>query len=334
MYNRNLLFRTAESSEQYYVVKQRKGEKLLTAEDVIRDHIANSIYRLFGVQTPDIYIGLYQGRLSLISKVLPNYKDLVEWLDAEDPIQEINQHNDVVACVTAYQQLEKELFIQNKEALLAAAIILEDSDVIGAGMRNIGLVENNGKHTIIKIDPDDSIFGYSYSNLNKALDEFEANLSWNNSFVLTLFSVEKVSNNPKSILGNLHLYEFFHGMDKDKLISAFEKFINIDDTDLKNLIIRKEYIDLLDSPGAQNYLEWLSSIIIGKKAILKKFINSPAKEVGAPIPAPVFNPNIELSEPLEVIPYGASKPVKVKLIQPENKENLNEHIDFKPATMF
>lgn len=309
-------FQASTPLEEYFIVKQKTGDDALTAKEAIRAHIANNIYRLFGVLTPELYIGEYQGNLSLFSQVLPDYKDLAEWLSGDKPLQQVNQYSNVDACITAYEELERNLSIQNKEALLAAAIILEDGDVIGAGFRNIGLIEEDGEHHIVKIDPDDSIFDQSYANTVSALSEFQSHLSTDNPLLYDIFSMTVICNNPKSILGNLHLSEFFHSIDQARLISTFDKFIHLKNDDIKKLIFREEYIELLGSDDAKNYLEHLCSIIIGKKEILQKLLNPNPKTVETPDPSPVFMKDKEFSEPLETIPYGASKPVKVRVIKP------------------
>ncbi len=217
IYVQNFRFWNAPPQEEFYIVKQKKGHSPLTGNNAVCAHIANQIYRLLGIYAPNLYIGYYQDNLSLISQVLPRYKDLAEWLDGKNPLKIINQQNNIDGCIAAYKNCEKKLLIDNKEALLAAAIILEDCDVIGASFRNIGLIEENGKHTIIKIDPDESIFNPSYLNTDSVLKEFENQLSVDNPLLYKIFSIDRVYNNPNCILGNLHLKEFFHNIDQQEL---------------------------------------------------------------------------------------------------------------------
>ena len=302
------------TEEEHYIIKQKKGIEKLTAINGVHDHISNSIYQLFGVATPSLYIGDYQEQLSLISRVLPGYKDLIEWLNSDNALEEINQQHTVAECVTSYKKMESDLAIKGKESLLAAAIILEDTDVIGAGLRNIGLVESFGQHRIIKIDPGDSIFSILPENIDTALIEFEANLSLTDPLIYSIFSFSRIYNNPQSIIGNLHFCEFFHDIDIEKLKYELAKFANLDDTYIKKLVIRDEYLELLSIDNKRLYLEQLSNILLRKKAILKKILNVPEIHVTPPDLAPVFMKDIEFGEPIEHIEHGASKPFKVKRI--------------------
>lgn len=300
--------------EEYYVVKTKKGTEKLTAIHAVHDHISNAIYQVFGVHTTNLYIGYYQKMLGLISNVLPGYKDLIEWLNNKNALEEINQHQKVEACITAYKKFESDLSIEGKEALLAAAIILEDMDVIGAGLRNVGLIKLASKHQIIKIDPSDSIFDTSAENIDAVLRNFEANLSLDNPFIYGPFSFSKVCNNPQNIVGNLHFSEFFHDIDKEKLKYELAKFASLDDAYIKKLIIRDEYLELLSMDNKKLYLEQLSSLLLSKKTILKKVLSLPKIKIMPPEPAPVFIKDTVFSEPLEYIKHGASIPFKVKRI--------------------
>lgn len=315
------------SGEEYYVVKQKKGTEQLTALNAVHDHISNAIYQLFGVCTPDYYIGTYQKKLSLISNIMTGYKDLVEWLKGdEDAIEEINTHDKVEECIAAYKKLESGLSVQGKESLLAAAIILEDTDVLGAGLRNIGLIETAGKHKIIKIDPGNGIFDVSTENIDSAMKEFESDLSLDNPLIYKPFSYYRLFNNPKSILGNLHLGEFFHDIDKDKLVSELAKFASLEDEFIKNLIVRDEYFELISADKKKGYLEHLSDILIRKKAILKKVLKLPEIKSTPPEPSSIFINDIELSAPLEQIKHGASMPFKVKRINPTTDSLVTSYI--------
>jgi hypothetical protein len=300
--------------EEHYVVKQKKGNEKLTVKNAIHDHISNSIYQIFGVSTPSLYIGYYQKELSLISRVLPGYKDLIEWLGGDKVLEEINQHRDVAVCVATYKKLESRLSIKGKESLLAAAIILEDTDVIGAGLRNIGLVETSGQHCIMKIDPSDSIFSASSESVEAALVDFEENLSLAKPFILGTFSFSRIYNNPQSILGNLHFDEFFHGIDKGKLKMELAKFAHLDDASIKQMVMREEYLELLPMDDKKTYLERLANLLLRKKAILKKVLNVPEIQVKPPELAPVFMKDLVLSDSSETIEHGASKPLKVKRV--------------------
>ncbi|HHF0527752.1 TPA: hypothetical protein ACPSKZ_002149 [Legionella anisa] len=300
-------------------MKLKKGAEELTEINAIHDHISNSIYQVFGVRTANLYIGYYQKMLALISKVLPGYKDLIEWLNNKNALEEIEQYNKVDECVDAYKKFERDLSIKGKESLLAAAIILEDLDVLGAGLRNIGLIKFLGKHQIIKIDPSDSIFDTPSDKIDATLAKFESNLSCDNPLIYSLFSFSKVCNNPNSILGNLHFSEFFHDIDKEKLKYELAKFVSLDDAYIKKIIIRDEYLELLSMDNKKLYLEQLSNLILRKKTILKKTLNLPEIKVTPPEPAPVFIKDAVFSEPVEHIKHGASKPFKVKRIVPSKE---------------
>jgi hypothetical protein len=298
--------------EEYYIIKQKKGSEKLTEINVLHDHIANSIYQLFGVCTPNLYIGYYQKQLSLISSVLPGYKDLIEWFSDENVLEEINQCQNVEACIAAYKKFESELSIHGKESLLAAAIILDDSDVLGVELRNIGLIQSNGLQQIIKIDPSDSIFTTTPKNIDAMLSEFEDNLSLEAPLIYNLFSFTRLYNNPKSIVGNLHLSEFFHDIDKELLKYELAKFASFNDAFIKKMIIRDEYLELLSFENKELYLEHLANVLLRKKNVLKERLNLPQIQVILPELAPVFIKDIVLSEPLEHIEHGASHPFKVK----------------------
>jgi len=300
-------------AEEYYIIKLKKGLEQLTAINAIRDHIANSIYQVFRVHTANLYIGYYQKQLGLFSKVIPGYKDLVEWFSNKKALEEINQQSKVDDCVAAYKKVESDLSICGKEALLAAAIILDDMDVLGSAMRNIGLIKCSSKHQIIKIDPGDSIF--DSADIDSALLKFAANLSLDNPLIYAPFSFSKVCNNPQNIIGNLHFSEFFHDIDKEKLKSELAKFASLDDAHIKKLIIREEYLGLLPSDNKKLLEQW-ANLLIRKKAVLKKALNLPEMKVSPPELAPVFVKDIVFSEPLEEIKYGASRPFKVKRIVP------------------
>ncbi|CAM3115909.1 Uncharacterised protein [Legionella steigerwaltii] len=316
--------------EEYFIIKLKNGIEKLTARNAIHDHISNSIYQAFRVRTANLFIGYYQEQLALFSKVLPGYKDLVECLNSKNALEEINQHDKVDDCVAAYKKLESGLSICGKEALLAAAIILEDMDVLGAGLRNIGLIKFLSQHQIIKIDPSDSIF--DIENIDTGLKKFEANLSLDNPLIYAPFSFSKVCNNPQNIMGNLHFSEFFHDIDKEKLKDELARFASLDDAYIKKLIIRDEYLELLPMDDKKLYLEQLANILIRKKAILKKALHLPEIKVSPLELAPVFIKDIEFSEPLEKIQHGASRPFKVKRVAPA--EDLRPDSDeCAPSTM-
>lgn len=306
--------------EEYFVVKQKRGNEDFTPIDVLHDHLSNSVYQLFGVCTPNFYIGNYHKRLSLISNIMPGYKDLVEWLKGgEEALGEINKHQKLEDCVDAYKQSESGLSISGKENLLAAAIILEDTDVIGAGLRNLGLVKSASKHKIIKIDPSNSIFEIRAENIEDAIRSFESNLSLDNPLIYKPFTISRIFNNPKSILGNLHLCEFFHDIDKQKVLNELAKFAYLDEKHIRNLVLRDDYFELLSIDKKNPYLEQLCNILLKKQAVLRKALHLEEIKYNPPEPAPVFIGDIELSDPVERIMHGASAPFKVKRIQASDK---------------
>ncbi len=103
-------------------------------------------------------------------------------------------------------------------------------------------------------------------------------------------------------------------MSSYELRSVFEKFTNLNDDDIKRIVFRDEYIELLDSKNAIACLKQYCELLIGKKDILKRFLNIPKQDIEPPVLSPVFANNLTLSEPIEEIPYGASRPFKVKRI--------------------
>lgn len=310
-----ITFWSERPEEEFFVVKQKKGNEDFTPIHVLHDHLSNSVYRLFGVCTPNFYIGNYQKKLSLISNIMPGYKDLLEWLKGgEQALVEINTHQKLEDCVGAYIQSESGLSISGKEKLLAAAIILEDTDVIGAGFRNVGLIQTNDQHTIVKIDPSNSIFDVQADQIEDALSAFASSISLNNPLIYQQFTISRIFNNPKSILGNLHLCEFFHDIDKQKVLRALAEFAYLDESHIKNLVLRDEYFELLSIDRNNPYLEQLCTILLRKQAILRQVLHLEVLEYTPPEPAQVLLRDIELSDPVERILHGASCPLKVKRI--------------------
>ncbi|KTD78814.1 hypothetical protein [Legionella waltersii] len=306
-------FWAEKPAEEYFVVKQKKGSEAISPINALHDHLSNAIYQLFGVCTPDFYIGNYNKKLSLISNIMRGYQDLVEWLKGgEAAIEEINKCQKVDDCVTAYIKAENGLSVIDKESLLAAAIVLEDTDVLGAGLRNIGLIKFFGKHKIVKIDPSSTVFDTTKENIETALKEFESNLSLSDPLIYKPFSFNRVYNNPKSVLGNLHFSEFFHDINKGKLVKELTKFANLDEKSIRNLVLRDEYFDLLSVDKKDPYLEQITYILLRKKDILRKVLNCPEITFTPPAPPQVFIKDLELGEPIEQIKHGASMPLKVK----------------------
>jgi hypothetical protein len=309
--------------DEFYIVKQRQGHEDLTPEMAVADHISNAIYRLFGIETPDFYIGEYKQQLSLFSRFLSDgYLDLKEWLGGQEALDEINRHNNLVDCVDTYKKFEAPLSIIGKERLLASAIILEDTDVIGAGFSNIGLIKVNKQHKIIKIDPSHGIFNTPPTLAPKLINDFGSELSNNNPLLYKTFSYDLLVNNPKSILGNLHLCEFFHDIDKTKLNQRLLEFTSLSDDHIKELVIRPEYLEVLNSDDAHDYLTNIANILIAKKNVLAKYLNLVTIEVQPPVLPDVFATNLELGETVEVMKHGASKPLKVKRINANNECKL------------
>lgn len=324
-------FWTLSPREEFYIVKQKKGLDPLNAKHAIHDHIAFAIYRLFGVKSPPMYIGMYQAQLSLISQILPGYKDLIDCLQSEDPLAEINSHPSVAASVSAYEALEQPLAILGKEALLAASILLEDGDVLGAGLRNIGLIENAAKHRIVNIDPGGDTFYVKPDQVKNLLQDFEKNLSLDDPLLYRPFSLRKAFNNPQCILGNLHFSEFFHSVNVAKLKTVFAQFTSVDDAVLKNIVVREEYLALLEPEDGHAYLEGIYHMILQKKAILKKVLKLPFLDVTPPLPPVVFAQDLILSAPIKAMEYGASHPLKVKRLRNDRTEAPVEKI--MPATL-
>jgi hypothetical protein len=113
-------FWSAGLDEEYYIVKQKKGSAKLTEINVLHDHIANSIYQIFGVSTPGLYIGYYQKQLSLISSVLPGYKNLIEWFNDENALEEINQYQLPIDNKKLYLEHLANLVLRKKSSLKKA----------------------------------------------------------------------------------------------------------------------------------------------------------------------------------------------------------------------
>lgn len=329
MIQNNRLFGPTASNEAFYIIKQKKGHTPFTPFDTISAHLASCIYRLMGVATPEVYIGYYQNVLSLISEVLPGYRDLEDWLEGDTPTNVINQSERLKDCIHEYKRLEAPLNIINKEALLAAAIILEDSDVVGAGFRNIGLVQNFTHYRIVKIDPDEAIFGWDPSIVKQELKNFNESLSWDQPLFSEHLSFARFTNNPASILGNLHLLEFFHDIDKDILQKAFTPFLQLTDTEIKDLVFRDEYLQVLGTKTAPPQLQQAAQTLIAKRDILRHHTKFQALDSHSPPPlATVFAEGIRFSPPIAQMKYGASKPFKVKrlpepTIEPELIESIS-----------
>src|SRR5690606_32287100 len=126
-------------------------------------------------------------------------------------------------------------------------------------------------------------------------------------------SLPVVSNNPHSVLGNLHFSEFFHDLDKDKFMDVMAGFVSLDDDEIKRIIVREEYLQLLGTEEGIEYLTNIANVLIAKREILKQYVKVIQTKNNFPLPV-VFNPNLRLSAPLEVIQHGSSKPIKVTLV--------------------
>jgi len=146
---------------QYFVLKKRWLDAQQPAKDVVKENLAYRFYQLLGVQIPTVYLTTVDNKPALLSEMVSGYRDLSYWLGGAHAIQNLVSSEsslDKDKLIQTFQCLctENQLNITGKENLLVAAVFLNDVDVIGTAMTNLGLVRNAKNHQIIKIDPGDA----------------------------------------------------------------------------------------------------------------------------------------------------------------------------------
>lgn len=294
-------YRHQKSKPQYYVLK-----KINDNQDLVREHIANNLYGLFGVRTPKCYIvKLNNSNYALASEYIRGYADLCHYLGGDSVINSIFEKESIDARIAAFKTatISKNLNFIGKAQLLVAAICLDDMDVIGVSYSNVGAVKTADKtFKLINIDSGEA-------NITKVSD-FEADVSLDNVLLNSNFS--NLFANSNTIMGNMHLLEFFSDLSKADIKKALNVFCEISDLEIRKHIIREEYLELVE----KDFLENIVSIIISRKNFLANLTNRKVLE----IPAikgklnSVFKDVSQFSEPVASIDRGNSKPKLVKLI--------------------
>ena len=309
-HQRKQWYETHQEPKSFYVLKERSGYGLLKKEEVVKEHIASVLYRLLGIRTPEIRIVSYDDepeKFSIASQYLNGYKDLYKILkrssekDAQHLLEQLDTASEQQERIALFQQHAKDINLGDREGLLVAAVCLMDFDVIGVGFSNIGY-SGDKTNRLVKIDP----AGMDYKT---EIKEFIKSVSLDNELLLSDFS-SKVCNDPKfTLVGNIHLLEFFSNLDKNQLIKKIKQLATISDDEIRRHIIRAEY-QLLIEPAI---LETIAEAIIGRKAHLLSLVDTSKEKhcVKTLSLQPIFAKSKNFSKPVHTINRGNAKPVIV-----------------------
>jgi hypothetical protein len=299
---------------KYYVRKSMNAGTSLTNEAIVSEHIASCFYRLLNNITPDTHIIQIESGYALVSKVLPGYQDLKDWLKIEnytdvgkdtDPIVLIDGKATQEERKACFERLlgDKKIKGSAKANLLVAAILLQDADVLGRNLTNIGLIKQTSQHCLVKIDP-----GGANLKIDK---DFKDNLSRDEPVIDKNFSCEII--NQPTIMGNHHFVEFFSSIPKKVMIQAIIHLSNVSDAEIKKHVERSEYRKLV----SDTFLEAISTTLCQRKKALCSLLTE--KELAGtkefpPItmsPQTIFidNSQYQFQETGEKIDRGNAKPV-------------------------
>lgn len=315
----------AKPSLRYFVCKESRAGQALLLEELVVEHLANRIYRLFGVHVPPIYI-LHKKNadktlsLSIASQQLEGYRDLIDYLGEEthvlDSINTNNSEQDRQACLQALLD-NKQIGFKGKNKLLVAAAILHDFDVVGVNFRNIGLNcdqddhQSCGLHEIINIDTGDI-------SLTDDSESFDSMYDFDKPCLYSGFEMA-IFNNPKSLSGNLHLKDFFSGINKPALCNAAVEVIQTASVALESIVKREAYIKVLGEDKLNAIYDVLTARLKAMRAALPQqyqqqaALNRPCSTVSALIlGSPIFRRREDFSQPLKRIEYGNAKPYVVR----------------------
>lgn len=250
-------YRHQKEKSQYYMIKDK-----LSNEELVSEHIANNLYRLFGVKTPASYIvksvnSHQQTIYSLASEYISGYSDLRVHLGGKDAISSIEDKETVKEKIICFNEIvkQKNLNFIGKAQLLLASICLDDYDVLGVDFSNIGAVKMpNNELKLVNIDPGQANITDNTS--------FEKNISLDNCLLKKELSSELL--NKDTIMGNRHFLEFFDELSHSEIQKALTFYKQISDEDIMKIVFRDEYLKLVDS----SLLETIAKTIIERKAIL------------------------------------------------------------------
>lgn len=241
----------------YYLKRDKVHEtkEPLAPDELVKEHMAACLYRLAGVTTPDTMITQNDSkdRFFLASKKLAGYKDLKAYLP-DGFIDELDA-KDVPAEREAFFKVHTDKFslsVEEKARLLVAAIWLQDLDVIGRNLTNVGLIRSEGKYHIVKIDPGGAILRPT------STEEFTKALACDYRLLHRDFS-EPTFNNPRVISGNLHFLEFFHDVKIEDIKRAILTLNRIEDSEIHNLVNNPSYHKLLDESVCKKIADMLIS---------------------------------------------------------------------------
>jgi ribosomal protein L23 len=312
-HQRKQWYASHEKPKSFYVLKEKSGYRLLTKEEVVKEHVASVLYRLFGIRTPEIRIVRYEEepeRVGIASQYIRGYKDLYKVLQvssengAQQLIDRLDKESDQTKRNVLFQEHVKGIHLGSRESLLVAAVCLMDPDVIGVGFSNMGYVCDgvDQKNHIVKIDP-------GCIDFKSDINQFIKDVSLVNEALLSDFS-SKVYNDPKfERVGDMHLLEFFSGLDRLELIKNINALAVISDDEIRRHVIRPDY-QLLIEPAI---LEKIAGSIIARKAHLLSLVESFEKKPFDKTLSlqPVFTDSTSFSEPVHTINRGNAHPVIV-----------------------
>lgn len=288
-----------------YVSKVPYDGRKSTNELVVIEHIANTLYYLFGVATPNLYIIAGKGGVpTLMSQILPGYKDFSDVMGGSTFINALAAIDEPSAEKTIAKRIEffncmlhqMDINIVGREALLIASILLKDIDVLGRGMDNIGLIPTPtpNEFQLVKIDQAGAEM--------TSFDDFKESID----IELPLLSKDysgKLLNLGKTFLGPLHYLEFFDGIEPSKVKFAIDMIRGISDEEIKKHVCRKEYLQLVEPA----YLEKIASTIIARKNYLVSLFKQQGSTVErTAVVSKFFRPACHFSKPLREIKKGAS----------------------------
>lgn len=305
---------------KYYFMKDR-----LNNNELVSEHIANNLYRLFGVSCPASYISRsvnngFQTNFALVSEQVSGYADLSVYLGGKDAISSIADKKDVKDKIACFNDIvkQKDLNFIGKAQLLVACICLDDYDVLGVDFSNIGAVKTAyNKLKLINIDPGQAnIIDNS---------EFGKNISLDNKLLKKELSTDLL--NIDTIMGNRHFLEFFGGLSQAEIQQALVIFNQISDQAIKQVVIRDDYLELVDS----SLLGTIAETIISRKNFLASLVADLDLESShQPISLEnIFKDQNEFSDPITRIEIGNSRP---KILRLKSKKTL-ETIDVKSSKL-
>ncbi len=234
---------------------------------IVKEHIANELYLLFGVTTPPLYfVQSKQDNPALVSKKLKRYIDFSDFIGGENffkklyAIESDNRIETVNQRVEFFQEqlTKKHITLIGRESLLLASILLKDFDVLGRNLDNIGVVPTIRPKTycLVKIDPGNANFKADFKS-------FKDEVSAENPLVTEDYSSITL-NYGANILGPMHYMEFFASLDKTKFLNALSLIAAISDDEIGKIVYRQEYLAYVEKP----YLDMIYTTVIERKAHL------------------------------------------------------------------